>query len=246
MSVKIRLQRKGRKKKPYYHIVIADARAPRDGRYIERIGFYNPLTVPATIELDREKALEWIYKGAQPTDTVRAMLRFKGVMYRKHLLRGVSKGALTQEQADSMYQEWIDKKEAKIQARREQHEVELKAIQDQIFGKPKQRKAPVVAEVPSSGGGKDSETADPADDAPQSDTPELDAAKAQVAVEHQAGEEALAEAAPAADAAEAPAEEAAPKEEPAADTPAKEEPEAPAKEEPAAEEEKGSKDSEEE
>ncbi len=110
--VKIRLQRRGRRKKPFYHIVIADARSPRDGRFIEKVGTYNPMTTPATIDIDRDAAYEWLEKGAQPTDTVRAILRAKGVMYRKHLQRGVTKGALTQEQADVKLTEWIDKKEA--------------------------------------------------------------------------------------------------------------------------------------
>lgn len=117
MSVKIRLQRKGRKKKPFYHIVVADARSPRDGRFIELIGTYNPLTKPATIEVDRDKAYDWLLKGAQPTDTVRAILRFKGVYYRKHLMRGVQKGAMTAEEAEAKYQEWVEAKEAKIAAR---------------------------------------------------------------------------------------------------------------------------------
>ena len=99
MAVKIRLQRRGRRKAPFYHIVIADARAPRDGRFIEKIGTYNPMTKPATIDLDRDAAFDWLMKGAQPTDTARAILRFKGVLYRKHLQRGVKKGAMTQEQA---------------------------------------------------------------------------------------------------------------------------------------------------
>ena len=90
MSVKIRLARRGRTKKPYYHIVIADARAPRDGKFIEQIGYYNPMTVPASIDLDRDKAYDWLMKGAQPTNTVRAILKFKGVYYRKHLMRGVA------------------------------------------------------------------------------------------------------------------------------------------------------------
>ncbi len=117
MSVKIRLQRKGRRKRPFYHIVVADARAPRDGRFIEKLGTYNPMTSPATIDLDRDAAFEWLMKGAQPTDTARAILRFKGVLYKKHLDRGVKKGALTQEQADAKYQAWIDEKEAKIASR---------------------------------------------------------------------------------------------------------------------------------
>ena len=117
MAVKIRLQRKGRRKRPFYHIVVADARAPRDGRFIEKLGTYNPMTSPATIDLDRDKAFDWLMQGAQPTDTTRAILRFKGVLYRKHLSRGVKKGALTQEQADAKYQAWIDEKEAKIATR---------------------------------------------------------------------------------------------------------------------------------
>ena len=101
MAVKLRLQRHGRKQRPFYHIVVADSRAPRDGRFIEKIGTYNPMTKPATINLDRDAAFEWLMKGAQPTDTVRAMLRFKGVLYKKHLQRGVAKGAMTQEEADT-------------------------------------------------------------------------------------------------------------------------------------------------
>ena len=114
MSVKIRLQRRGRRKAPFYHIVVADARAPRDGKFIEKIGTYNPMTTPATINLDRDTAFDWLMKGAQPTDTARAILRYKGVMYRKHLQRGVSKGALTQEQADQMYKDFVSAKDSKI------------------------------------------------------------------------------------------------------------------------------------
>jgi small subunit ribosomal protein S16 len=134
MPVKIRLQRKGRKKRPFYHIVIADSRAPRDGRFIEQIGSYNPLTKPATIEVDRDKAYDWLMKGAQPTDTVRAILRFKGVYYRKHLMRGVKKGALTQEEADKKYQEWIEAKEAKIAERFEQSRKEQEEFTAQVAG----------------------------------------------------------------------------------------------------------------
>jgi small subunit ribosomal protein S16 len=117
MAVKIRLQRRGRTKRPFYHIVVADARAPRDGRFIEKLGIYNPMTKPATIELDQMRAYEWLSQGAQPTDTARAILRFKGVLLYKHLMRGVQKGALTQEQADAKWKQWIDAKDAKIQAR---------------------------------------------------------------------------------------------------------------------------------
>lgn len=134
MPVRIRLQRRGRKKQPFYHIIVADVRAPRDGRFIEQIGMYNPMTKPATIELDREKALDWLMKGAQPTDTARAILRFKGVLYRKHLLRGVHKGALTQELADEKYNAWIEEKEAKIAARRKATADEIRAFHAQVSG----------------------------------------------------------------------------------------------------------------
>ncbi len=136
MAVKMRLQRKGRRKRPFYHIVVADGRAPRDGRFIERLGSYNPMTKPATIEIDREKAFDWLQKGAQPTDTVRAILRFKGVYYKRHLMRGVAKGALTEEQAEAKYQEWIDAKESKIAARFEQTAAERADLLAKLSGTP--------------------------------------------------------------------------------------------------------------
>ena len=117
MAVKIRLARRGRKQQPFYHIIIADARAPRDGRFIEKIGSYNPLTQPATIEVDRDKAFDWLLKGAQPTETVRSILRFKGVLYRLHLYKGVKKGVLTQEAADKKYQAFISEKDDRIAKR---------------------------------------------------------------------------------------------------------------------------------
>jgi small subunit ribosomal protein S16 len=119
MPVKMRLQRHGRKRYAYYHIVIADSRAPRDGRNIERIGSYNPNTNPATIDLDFDKALTWLKNGAQPTDTVRAILSYKGVLYKKHLLGGVAKGAFTEEEAEKKFAAWVAEKEAKIQAKKD-------------------------------------------------------------------------------------------------------------------------------
>ena len=116
MSVKIRLQRHGRKQAPYYHIVVADARAPRDGKFIELIGSYKPQTIPATIELNNEKAIKWLENGAQPTDTVRAILSYKGVLLQRHLNAGIRKGALTQEQADAKLAKWLDDKNAKVAA----------------------------------------------------------------------------------------------------------------------------------
>ncbi len=134
MAVKIRLQRKGKKKQPFYHIVIADARSPRDGRFIEKIGTYNPLTKPATIELDRDKAYEWLTKGAQPTETVRAMLRFKGVLYRKHVMRGVAKGAFNEDAAMKKYEEYVEAKDAKTAARAEKELANKAAIRAKIAG----------------------------------------------------------------------------------------------------------------
>lgn len=114
MAVKIRLARHGKKNHAFYHIVAADSRAPRDGRFIELLGTYNPNTNPASIILDSDKALYWLDKGAQPTDTCRRILSYKGVLLRKHLNKGVAKGALTQEQADAKFNAWIAEKEAQI------------------------------------------------------------------------------------------------------------------------------------
>ena len=136
MSVKIRLQRHGRRKRPFYHIVVADARSPRDGRFIEKLGTYNPMTVPATIDLDRERAYDWLMKGAQPTDTARAILRFKGVLYKKHLARGVQKGALTQEEADLKWNAFIQEKEEKIRKRFEETLAKKLEFQKQVSGIP--------------------------------------------------------------------------------------------------------------
>ncbi len=117
MPVKIRLARRGRKKMAMYDVVVADSRAPRDGRFIEKIGTYNPNTDPASINLDADKAFDWVMKGAQSTDTVRAMLSYRGVMYRKHLQIGVEKGAISQEDADEKLAVWIKNKESKIQGK---------------------------------------------------------------------------------------------------------------------------------
>ena len=110
----MRLQRHGKKNQPFYHIVVADGRAPRDGRFIEKLGTYNPLTNPATIVLNEEKAVQWLKNGAQPSDTVRRILSYKGVLLRRHLQIGVEKGAITQAQADAKFNEWKQAKDAKI------------------------------------------------------------------------------------------------------------------------------------
>jgi small subunit ribosomal protein S16 len=148
MAVKIRLQRKGRKQRPFYHIVVADSRSPRDGRFIEKLGTYNPMTSPATIDIDREKAYEWIANGAQPTDTVRAILRFKGVLLKKHLQRGVAKGAFSQEEADARWQQWVDAKESKIAARVAKTTEAKAARHAAISGTPPPPKPVAVAAEP--------------------------------------------------------------------------------------------------
>jgi len=118
MATKIRLQRHGKKGKPFYHVVVADSRAPRDGKFIERLGSYNPNTDPATVVLDFERALYWLNVGAQPTDTTRSLLSKKGVLYRKHLEGGVKKGAFDEERAEELFAKWVEEKEARVEAKK--------------------------------------------------------------------------------------------------------------------------------
>ncbi len=119
MAVKIRLQRHGKKGKPFYWVVAADARSKRDGRYLEKLGTYNPNTNPATIDLNIDNAVQWLHNGAQPTDTARAILSYKGVLLKHHLDGGVRKGALTQEQADAKFAAWLDEKSGKVDAKKD-------------------------------------------------------------------------------------------------------------------------------
>lgn len=118
MPVKIRLQRRGKKAQAFFHIVIADGRAPRDGKFIEKIGTYNPNTNPATIDLNFDKAVTWLQNGAQLTDTSRAILSYKGVLYKYHLLKGVAKKAMTLEQAEAKFAKWLAEKEGKISTKK--------------------------------------------------------------------------------------------------------------------------------
>lgn len=119
MATKIRLQRHGKKGKAFFHLVAADSRAPRDGRYIEKLGTYNPNTNPATIELNFDRTLHWVQVGAQMTDTARALLSYKGILHKNHLLNGVKKGALTTEQAEEKFAKWLEEKEGKIQGKKD-------------------------------------------------------------------------------------------------------------------------------
>ncbi len=160
MPAKIRLQRHGKKSYAFYHIVIADGRAPRDGKFIEKIGTYNPNTNPATIDLNFDSALNWVNNGAQPTDTVRAILSYKGVLYKKHLLGGVAKGALTEEQANEKFAKWLDNKNSEVDAKKsklsdakksvEQNRMAAEAAVKAAKAKAIEAKnAPVVEEAPA-------------------------------------------------------------------------------------------------
>ena len=206
MAVRIRLQRHGKKGRPFYYIVAADARSKRDGRYIERIGSYNPNTNPATIDLNNDKAVQWLQNGAEMSDTARAILSYRGVLYRHHLLRGVAKGALTEEQADQKYEAWLAEKEAKINANisniqkgRDEERAERlsreKAYSDQRAAALAAAASPLAEEVAE---GEEAPAAEAAEEAPA----EEPAAEAEEAP----AEEAPAEE-PAAEAEEAPAEE---------------------------------------
>lgn len=119
MSVKIRLQRHGKKGKPFFHIVVADSRARRDGKFIEKLGTYNPITNPATIELDVDGAVKWLNNGAQPTDTARAILSYKGALYKKHLQGGVAKGAFDEAEAEKRFNAWLENKEKAVEGKKE-------------------------------------------------------------------------------------------------------------------------------
>ncbi|MBT7621184.1 MAG: 30S ribosomal protein S16 [Lentimicrobiaceae bacterium] len=204
MPTMIRLSRHGKTHKAFYHIVVADGRAPRDGRFIEKIGTYNPISNPAEIVLDFDKALDWIQKGAQPTDTARAILSYKGVLYKNHLLIGAKKGAFTEAEAEAKFQKWLEDKEAKNAAsksgieekiraeQKEKFEAEVKVKEERTAEIAKKRAAAVEAQV--------KEAQDAADETPAEEAPATEEAKAE---EAPAAEEAKAEEAPAAEEAKA-------------------------------------------
>ncbi len=192
MSTRIRLQRHGRKRRAIFTIVVADQRSKRDGRYIEKIGQYNPNTNPATIDLQFDRALDWMMKGAQPSDTARAILSYKGVMMKKHLLEGVRKGALTEEQVEEKFNAWLEEKENRIQSKRENlskaEEAERKARLEAEAEANKKRAEAIAAK----------------------NAPEVEEAPAEEAAAEATEEAPVAEEAP-----EAPAEESAEEEKPA-------------------------------
>jgi small subunit ribosomal protein S16 len=178
MPVKIRLQRHGKKAAAFFHIVIADGRAPRDGKFIEKIGTYNPTTNPATILIDNDKALAWLNKGAQPTDTCRAILSYKGVMYQNHLQGGVTKGALTQEQADAKFAKWLSEKEAKVEGKVSKLDNAKKDAYKKRMGAEAEAKAAKAAKVAAKNTPAAAEETAPEVEAPQA-TPEAETPQAE-------------------------------------------------------------------
>ena len=243
--VKLRLRRQGRKGKPFYYIVAADARAPRDGRFIERIGSYNPNTNPATIDLNLDDAVRWLGDGAVPTDTCRAILSYKGALHKHHLNRGVAKGAFTQEQAEEKFAAWLEEKSGKV-ATKSDDLAKAKADTDALAFKKEQeikearlkaiaeRNAPVgvaedAAEAAETVEGEVAETAEAAVEATEAPVTEEAPAAEEVVAEEVVAEEVVAEAAaPVTE--EAPAEEAAPEVVAEVEAPKEETPEAPAAE----------------
>lgn len=181
MSVKIRLQRHGKKGKPFFHIVVADSRAKRDGKFIEKLGTYNPITNPATIELNVDAAVQWLNNGAQPTDTARAILSYKGALYKKHLQGGVAKGAFDEAEAEKRFNAWLEEKEAKVQGKKDSlanakaeakkaaFEAEQKVNADRIAAKEAQLKAAEEA------ANAESATEEVAEETAAEETPEAEA-----------------------------------------------------------------------
>jgi small subunit ribosomal protein S16 len=184
MAVRIRLARKGRKRTAYYHVVVADSRSPRDGRYIEMIGMYNPLTNPATIELNFDKALGWLQNGAIPTETCRAILSYKGVLIKKHLLEGVKKGAFDEAEATKRFETWMKQNEEKIEAKKsgleksQDDEVDKRLTQEKKINEARAaRLAKRQAELAAKAEAEAHPEPAPAEQAPAENTAETQAAE---------------------------------------------------------------------
>jgi len=180
MSVKIRLQRHGSKKRPFYFIVVANSVAPRDGKFIEKLGTYNPLTVPATVRIDRDRSLYWLQEGAQPTNTCRRILSFKGVLYLKHLMRGVGLNLFNEQEAYAKFEKWNTEHEELVAKREESHRTQKhdkrKAIVTESVKKVEERMSaraaaalPTVEEVEADDVATDNENAGEATETPQTE-----------------------------------------------------------------------------
>jgi len=199
MSVKIRLQRHGKKGKPFYWIVAADARAKRDGRFLEKLGTYNPNTNPATVNLDVDGAVKWLQNGAQPTDTAKTILSYKGAMLKNHLVGGVRKGALTEEQAEEKFQAWLEEKAGKVASKeenvaKEKSEAKAKALEAEKAVNEARVAAAVEEVAPEVVEEEVAEEAAP--EAVEEATPEIVAEEAAPEVVEEAAPEVVEEAAP--------------------------------------------------
>ena len=233
MAVKIRLQRHGKKGKPFYWIVAADARSKRDGKYLEKIGTYDPNQKPASIDLDFDSALSWLAKGAQPTSTAKAILSYTGVLLKRHLDGGVKKGAFTEEEAKKRFDKWMKEKSAKVEKKIEDVKTALESNKkeardrEEEYRKKKLEDAKSAAEAKAAEEAPDDEAPDdeapddetPADEAPDDETPAEEAPADETPAEEAPADEAPADEAPAD---ETPAEEAPADETPADETPAEE------------------------
>ena len=195
MATKIRLQRHGRKKRAFFHIVVADSRSPRDGKFIEKLGSYNPITNPATIVLNVDRAAQWLIDGAQPTDTAAAILSYKGASMKKHLQVGVNKGAITQEEADKRFATWLEEKAARVDAKKSNLASAAQKVKAEGLAQEAKRRAATEAKIAA----KIAEAEAAAN--PVEETEEV--ATEEGATEEVAAEDATTEEAPAAD--EAPA-----------------------------------------
>jgi len=243
MAVRLRLQRQGKKGKPFYHLVAADARAKRDGRFIEKLGTYNPNTNPATIEVVHDRALHWLQVGAEPSDTARAILKYSGAIYHNHLLNGVRKGAMTEAEAQKRFDAWFNDKQTKIQAKRDGLDAAAeKELKDRMAAERKQndeRAAALAAAASDLAAEAEAAAAEAAAEEAGEEAPAAEAPAAEAAAEASPAVEAAAEEAPEAEAAEeapeAEAAEEAPEAEAAEEAPeaevAEEAPEAEAAEE---------------
>ncbi len=223
MPVRIRLQRHGKKGKPIYWIVAADSRAKRDGRYLEKLGIYNPNTLPATVELDLDRAVNWLQNGAQPSDTARNLLSEKGAMLKNHLINGVHKGALTQDDANAKFQAWLKDKESKnetilkkINSEAEKSRAAVIAAEKEASTKRKEAAAAAVSEAQVEAPA--AEEAPTEEDAPEAEAQEEATAAEEAPTEEVAPEAEAQEEATAAE--EAPAEEAATEDEAQEEAPA--------------------------
>jgi small subunit ribosomal protein S16 len=219
MPVRIRLQRHGKKDKPFYWIVAADGRAKRDGRYLEKIGIYNPNTNPATVELDIDQAVKWLENGAQPSDTARTLLSYRGAMMKHHLNGGVTKGAFSQEEADKRFAAWLEEKQAKIQAKIDGLDKDQASDLAQRMEAEKavnQKRIDDLTAAPEAEEAAEGETAETSAEevtASETEAPQEEVAVEEAAEETPAVEEPKAEEAPAEEAVEEPKAEEAPAEE---------------------------------